>query len=331
MKTTYLSSLLVLGLFLSAQSAQRVTSPLSEFMHSQGYDVIPLQYRKPNHLVVAARINSTRVLASIDTGSTETALDQNRARGLKRIGKLTEPIHGLFGQIKGPLERVSIGRLELAGVSFTNQPALIFNMGQEREVHTGSFIAAPTGPEGPELILGLDFLKAHYAFINCRAPCLYLRTEPLPPEKSEELEQTLRASGMTVTNLLEFGAFYVKTTVGDSPALFLVDTGASFTVIDWNQLEALKLPHRDALGEAHDLASNKRELQFTDVPSFKIGACEMKKLRVGVLSLKETNTERQQLGLKPIQGILGPEVLYQGCALIDCAGKRLFLAPTPSP
>ncbi len=326
--TLFVGGLLLLPPFM-LQSAERTRSALTDFMVQQGYEVLPLEFRQPNRLGFRARLHSHVLDGFVDTGATDTWLDPEHARKLPRLRETLGPVHSLFGQAQVNVERVAIARIELDGQFFTNMLARVLELPENRETHTGSWISSSPGPTMPGLLLGLDFLSQYHALVNCRAPCVYIQRGPAP--QTDKIEQSLSGNGLVVVPLKKDGSFMISALVNDCPALFILDTGAEFTILDWNQLAQLKLKQRQTVGEAADLARQKQELQFTQVSSLKLGAFELKNLRVGVVSLKRTNADRALHGLDPIQGLLGFEVLHQGCALIDCPGEKLFLAPTPRP
>ena len=324
----------VLGLLLagslSLRSAERSRSALTEFMVQQGYEVIPLEYRKPNRLCVHARLRAHTLQGVIDTGATDTWLDRDHARKLKSLGEITGNLHSLFGQTHAKVERVAFDQIELGGLLFTNGTAKVLDLPLTRETHTGSWVSVPTAPAMPGLLLGMDFLTRYHALLNCRAPCAYIRRAS-PSKDTDAVEKALCAGGMAVVHLQREGCLLVSVQVNEHAALFMVDTGCEFTVVDWNQLAELDLNERQTVGEATDIARHKQQLQFTDVRSLRLGNCELKNLRVGVVSLKDTNSARALNGLSPIQGLLGPEVFYQVCAIIDCEHAKLFVSAIPRP
>ncbi|MFZ4261967.1 aspartyl protease family protein [Sphingobacterium sp. HJSM2_6] len=100
----------------------------------------------------------------------------------------------------------------------------------------------------------------------------------------------------------------------------VIDTGASKTVLDKETLlqagiseETLEIT--DVLSTG--LGTNTMESFFLTIPDLKLAAWHGKNIHVAVLDLSSINYAYQQIGLSPVIGVLGGDILKKYGAIID--------------
>lgn len=121
---------------------------------------------------------------------------------------------------------------------------------------------------------------------------------------------------------------FVSTKIGRKSARLLLDTGASKTAFDQEQIirfiDASKLRKYEI--NSIGLGSNQVETHLIALPSFKIGDIRILNHEIAVLDLGHVNQAYQSLGFPIIDGVLGSDLLYQFKAIINYPKKCLTMS-----
>jgi len=110
-------------------------------------------------------------------------------------------------------------------------------------------------------------------------------------------------------------------------ANLIIDTGASQTVFDKNRIGKF-LGHDDfekVESLSSGLGTNTMESHLVKVPGFKIGDLEIKNKKMILLDLAHVNESYKMMKLKPIDGVIGGDILKKYSAQINYAKKQLIL------
>ena len=110
-------------------------------------------------------------------------------------------------------------------------------------------------------------------------------------------------------------------------ARMVIDTGASQTVFDCRFIEKLGLSDELELWEdkASGLGTNSMEGYRLIINQLKLGEIICDKIRIGVLDLTNINTGYDLIGLEPLDGAIGGDILNKYQAIIDYGEKTLTL------
>lgn len=115
--------------------------------------------------------------------------------------------------------------------------------------------------------------------------------------------------------------------INGKKAHLIIDTGASQTVFDKNRIA--KFIGHDVFEKVESLSSglgtNTMESHLVKVPGFKIGDLEMKNEKMILLDLAHVNQSYEIMKLKPIDGVVGGDILKKYKAKIDYDKKILVL------
>ncbi|MCZ2444620.1 MAG: aspartyl protease family protein [Flavobacteriales bacterium] len=121
----------------------------------------------------------------------------------------------------------------------------------------------------------------------------------------------------------------IKGSINDLPAIFIIDTGASRTVLDTNQLSKYNI--------TEDLIPNEMlstGVGESNLDSFLIKQVDIRLRRfvlatkeVTLISLKHVNDAYKRLGLPKVAGIIGSDLLIRHQAIIDFNQAKLKLKP----
>ncbi|MBC8046985.1 MAG: aspartyl protease family protein [Fimbriimonadaceae bacterium] len=120
---------------------------------------------------------------------------------------------------------------------------------------------------------------------------------------------------------------FVKGKIGGKKVTYLIDTGASKSVIDktyvekhFSELHVVESKHSTTgLGATYDKSS------FITIPNIQIGDFIIPKKEFGLLDLSMINTAYQQAGLDPIIVIIGGDILLKYKGIIDYKNKLIKL------
>jgi len=111
----------------------------------------------------------------------------------------------------------------------------------------------------------------------------------------------------------------LKIYVNRKVANVIIDTGASKTVLDKHMIKKYV---KDQNFDVHDklssgLGTNTMESQVTMIKKLRIGEIEIADYQAILLDLSHVNNSYQQIGLKPVVGVLGSDILLKYKAVID--------------
>jgi len=125
---------------------------------------------------------------------------------------------------------------------------------------------------------------------------------------------------LTKTNHLE-----VKATINKVKGLFILDTGASNSCVGFEDIETFKLLAKDSKVKAAGAGATDMITQSSSKNHIKIGKWQHNKLNLVLFDLGHVNSALINHNAKPVNGIIGADVLKKGKAIIDYNEKYLYL------
>ncbi len=119
----------------------------------------------------------------------------------------------------------------------------------------------------------------------------------------------------------------VSITINGDTAIMILDTGASRTVFDEERV-ANFVNHQNI--EEHDrlstgLGTNTMESKKVKLDKIEIGEIVIENYQTAVLDLSHVNQSYEKLGIEPVDGVLGSDILVDYNAVIDYEKKELKL------
>lgn len=121
----------------------------------------------------------------------------------------------------------------------------------------------------------------------------------------------------------------VEAMLGDHLIHMLVDTGASRTVFDEKLLkDLLNLKDEDIHenpGPSGGIGTTTLESSVTVIPDFRLGDLHFTSYQAALIDLEQVNQLFSAIGLPPVDGILGGDILLEHKAVIDYGKKVLKL------
>ncbi|MCC7302362.1 MAG: clan AA aspartic protease [Bacteroidia bacterium] len=118
-----------------------------------------------------------------------------------------------------------------------------------------------------------------------------------------------------------------RISVNGMPALVVVDTGASRTVFDAERIRELEKKQRARKHPmlSSGLGTSTMESQVLVISRLQIGSFILKNYKSILLDLSHVNQSYEQLGLSPVCGVLGSDLLKKFRARISFPQKSLRL------
>jgi predicted aspartyl protease len=127
---------------------------------------------------------------------------------------------------------------------------------------------------------------------------------------------------------MEGGGYHLglEINLNGKKAFLLLDTGASRTVLDKNQIEHYNSHEIELMDEkSTGLGTNSMDIHTTEIALIEIGSKKIENTTIALIDLSHVNETYEKLGFKRIQGVLGSDLLYRYNAIIDYNKLELTL------
>ena len=119
--------------------------------------------------------------------------------------------------------------------------------------------------------------------------------------------------------------FEIKASINNVKGRFIIDTGASNSCVGFEAVENFKLKVKDSPVKAAGAGAIDMKTQISKKNLVKIGKWKHKKVALVLFNLSHVNTALTNHNSKPIDGIIGADILKKGKAIIDYDKKYLYL------
>lgn len=121
---------------------------------------------------------------------------------------------------------------------------------------------------------------------------------------------------------------FVEAKVNNRNAILLIDTGASRTVFDSTRIRNFDAEKEFVLHSklSTGLGTNSMPTQGMMIDCFSIGKLSIDNFDVVILDLNHVNESYSAMGLPPIDGVLGNDILVPYKAVIDLSKNQLTLS-----
>lgn len=117
----------------------------------------------------------------------------------------------------------------------------------------------------------------------------------------------------------------IKATVNGVTGNFILDTGASNSCVGFECIELFKLKAGKSKTRAAGAGATGMFTQVAKDNQLKIGRWKENAFHLVIFDLSHVNQALQQYKAKPVQGIIGADVLLDGKAIIDYYNHCLYL------
>ncbi len=119
--------------------------------------------------------------------------------------------------------------------------------------------------------------------------------------------------------------FEIKATINGNKGLFILDTGASNSCIGFESADTFNLKVKASQTMAAGAGALNMETKISRKNKIKIGKWKQEKLILVLFNLSHVNTALINHNSKPVDGIIGSDILKKGKAVIDYQKKNLYL------
>jgi predicted aspartyl protease len=122
---------------------------------------------------------------------------------------------------------------------------------------------------------------------------------------------------------------FVDVLINGIPAVFVVDTGASRTVLDSKRISRFMKEEDAQFVEygrpATGLGSNHMETRLLKIDLLKIGSFECPDYETAVVDMSHVNIGYHSMNMPPVDGALGSDILLKSQATVDYRKSRLVM------
>lgn len=117
----------------------------------------------------------------------------------------------------------------------------------------------------------------------------------------------------------------VRASINGVSGKFILDTGASNSCVDYNIVEYFKLDPKHSTTMAAGAGATGMVTKLAKSNVLKAGRWKYDDFELVVFDLSHVNLALEQHKAKPVQGILGADILMHGKGIIDYANRILYL------
>jgi len=117
----------------------------------------------------------------------------------------------------------------------------------------------------------------------------------------------------------------IKATINGIAGNFILDTGASNSCVDFENVTLFKLRARNSKTKAAGAGAIDMITQTARKNFLKIGRWKSDEFNLVVFDLSHVNMALEQHKAKPVQGSIGADILLAGHGIIDYPNKLLYL------
>jgi len=143
----------------------------------------------------------------------------------------------------------------------------------------------------------------------------------------EDLKDYLLKKGYTKIklHLSKTNHFEIKVTLNGFKGLFILDTGASNSCVGFEAVETFRLKAKDSEIKPACAGATDMTTQISKKNKLKIGKWKKDKVALILFNLTHVNTALVSHNSKPVDGIIGADILKKGKAIIDYEKRELYL------
>ena len=272
------------------------SSDFARTLNKLGYEQIELRRTDENRMFLFARVNGRKRSCLVDSGWSFTTISTNTAARLVNSNV--------------------IDRLELGGALFTNQSVIT------RDVRING------QPASFNVVLGCDFLLAHYAVLDCANRRLYLRRNAPTIDETARREKAFTDSNRVSAQmkLRSPPALTIAARLNGHDTDVLVDSGAMWSCLDTKIAREFSLrltPSPNQISGA--VITDKKNYLVTTVRELTVAGKTIKDVNLAVLSLEDWGFGPDGKLFSDVGGILGGAELVVNGAVLDFSSKKLWL------
>jgi predicted aspartyl protease len=117
----------------------------------------------------------------------------------------------------------------------------------------------------------------------------------------------------------------VKASINGISGNFILDTGASNSCVDFESIALFGLTAGRSKTKAAGAGATGMPTQIAKNNTLKLGRWKTSEFHLVIFDMTHVNVALQHYKVKPVQGIIGADILLEGQAIIDYANRCLYL------
>ena len=126
-------------------------------------------------------------------------------------------------------------------------------------------------------------------------------------------------------HLTKTNHFEIIGKINNVKGIFILDTGASSSCVGIDKIEKFKLTVTDSEIKAAGAGAIGMDTKLSRNNVVKFRKWKLPKVQLVVFDLSHVNTALENHNSKPVDGIIGADILKKGKAIIDYEKKYLYL------
>lgn len=125
--------------------------------------------------------------------------------------------------------------------------------------------------------------------------------------------------------LLKTNHFEMKATINGVKGRFILDTGASNTLVSESSIDLFNLHVEASDVKVTGAGASNMDSQISKRNSLTIGKWKAERAAIVLFNLTHVNKGLTSLDVEPVDGIIGTDILRKAKAIIDYEKKYLYL------
>lgn len=125
--------------------------------------------------------------------------------------------------------------------------------------------------------------------------------------------------------LLQSGHIVVEIRLNSQLAVFIVDTGASYSVVHTNQTDRLGMTSEHTTEKAVGAGTENIPITMSRNNQGEIGELQIKDWDIALMDLAHVNRAFDELDIPRVDGVLGADVLIKYAAIINYRNSEMTL------
>ncbi|WP_395054748.1 retropepsin-like aspartic protease [Flavobacterium sp.] len=117
----------------------------------------------------------------------------------------------------------------------------------------------------------------------------------------------------------------IKAMINGIKGNFILDTGASTSCVGYESVAKFNLKAKDSKTKASGAGGNHIDTQLSKNNKLQIGTWKEKDFNLVIFDLSHVNFALTQHKAKPVDGIIGADILLEGKAIIDYYNHCFYL------
>jgi len=117
----------------------------------------------------------------------------------------------------------------------------------------------------------------------------------------------------------------IKAKINGIEGNFILDTGASSSCVDFNDILYFQLTAEDSLTKAAGAGAVGMDTQMSAGNLLQLGRWKTNDFALVIFNMEHVNLALEQYKAKPVQGIIGADILIKGKAIIDYNEEYFYL------